>query len=54
MILSDLNISTQSVADGDHGDELKLELNAIDMQYCQSFHELLRMWEEAMENAKKK
>jgi len=26
MILADLNISTQSVADGDHGDELKLEL----------------------------
>ncbi|KAF2298043.1 hypothetical protein GH714_007888 [Hevea brasiliensis] len=34
--------------------ELKLELNAIDMQYNQSFQELLRMREEAIENAKKK
>ncbi|KAJ9173768.1 hypothetical protein P3X46_016873 [Hevea brasiliensis] len=34
--------------------ELKLELNAIDMQYNQCFQELLRMREEAIENAKKK
>ncbi|KAF7113069.1 hypothetical protein RHSIM_RhsimUnG0163800 [Rhododendron simsii] len=52
--VSSLSFSTQSVADGDQRDELKLELDAIDMQYRQSFHELLRMREEAMENVKKK
>ncbi|KAG5563530.1 hypothetical protein RHGRI_006086 [Rhododendron griersonianum] len=40
--------------DGDQRDELKLELDAIDMQYRRSFNELLRMREEAMENVKKK
>ncbi|KAG5563524.1 hypothetical protein RHGRI_006082 [Rhododendron griersonianum] len=52
--VSSLSFSTQSVGDGDQRDELKLELDAIDMQYRQSFHELLRMREEAMENVKKK
>ncbi|KAH7840315.1 hypothetical protein Vadar_015509 [Vaccinium darrowii] len=35
-------------------DELKQELDTIDMQYRQSLDELLRMWDEAMENVKKK
>ncbi|KAF2313505.1 hypothetical protein GH714_011292 [Hevea brasiliensis] len=34
--------------------DLKMELDAIDMQYNQCFQELLRMREEAIENAKKK
>lgn len=38
----------------DNLSELKLELNAIDMQYNQCFKELSRMREEAIENAKKK
>ncbi|CAL1386600.1 unnamed protein product [Linum trigynum] len=36
------------------GDELQLELAAIDMQYSMLFQELSRMREEAMENAKMK
>ncbi|KAF7114759.1 hypothetical protein RHSIM_RhsimUnG0077600 [Rhododendron simsii] len=31
--VSSLSLSTQSVADGDQRDELKLELDAIDIQY---------------------
>ncbi|KAH7840414.1 hypothetical protein Vadar_016496 [Vaccinium darrowii] len=48
------SLSTQSVADRGHSDELKQELDTIDMQYRQSLDELLRMREEAMENVKKK
>ncbi|KDP25235.1 hypothetical protein JCGZ_20391 [Jatropha curcas] len=43
-----------SLANEDQQDELKLELDAIDMQYNHCFRELLRMREEAIENAKKK
>ncbi|XP_050228315.1 serine/threonine-protein kinase WNK8 isoform X2 [Mercurialis annua] len=35
-------------------DALKLEIDAIDMQYNQCFRELLKMREEAIENAKRK
>ncbi|KAF5935277.1 hypothetical protein HYC85_026406 [Camellia sinensis] len=53
--LGSLSISTQSVAAyEDQCDELKLELDAIEMQYRQSLHKLIRMREEAIENAKKK
>lgn len=51
--VSSLSFATQPVEDGDQREELKLELDAIDMQYRQSFHELLRMRAEAMENVKK-
>ncbi|CAK9169336.1 unnamed protein product [Ilex paraguariensis] len=37
-----------------HCHELKLKLNAIEMQYHQYCHELLKMSEEAEENAKKR
>ncbi|KAL6986468.1 non-specific serine,threonine protein kinase [Sarracenia purpurea var. burkii] len=52
--LGSLSISAQSGEDGNLLDELKLELDAIDMQYNQFFHELLRKKEEAIEMAKKK
>ncbi|XP_048229770.1 probable serine/threonine-protein kinase WNK10 isoform X2 [Ricinus communis] len=41
-------------AKGEVQDDLKLELDAIDMQYNQCFRELSMMREEAIENAKKK
>ncbi|EEF29545.1 probable serine/threonine-protein kinase WNK10 [Ricinus communis] len=40
------------LANGDEQDELKMELNSIDMYYSQCFQELLRMKEEAIRNAK--
>uniref|UniRef100_A0A5B6Z5G1 non-specific serine/threonine protein kinase n=1 Tax=Davidia involucrata TaxID=16924 RepID=A0A5B6Z5G1_DAVIN len=52
--LSLLSTSSQSVADKDQFDELKLELNAIDTQYHQCFRQLMRMRGEAIEDAKKK
>ncbi|EOY23931.1 hypothetical protein QUC31_008506 [Theobroma cacao] len=48
------SICSLSLADKDQVDELKLELDAIDTQYHQCFQELMRMREEAMENAKKR
>ncbi|GMJ00462.1 EMF1-Interacting Protein 1, with no lysine (K) kinase 8 [Hibiscus trionum] len=48
------SISCQSLADKDRLDELKSELDAIDSQYQQCFEELVRMKEEAMENARKR
>ncbi|GKV03995.1 hypothetical protein SLEP1_g16214 [Rubroshorea leprosula] len=45
---------SQSVAEKDQSDELKLELDAIDSQFHHCFQELMRMREEAIENAKKK
>ena len=41
-------------SNGELQDALKLELDAINVQYNQCFHELLRMRDEAVENAKKK
>ncbi|CAJ2668488.1 unnamed protein product [Trifolium pratense] len=38
----------------DHLNELQLELEAIDIQYQQSFRELVKMREEAIENVKKR
>lgn len=49
-----LSVGTQYLGDGDQHDGLKMELDAIDMEYCQQFRELIRMREEAIENAKKK
>ncbi|XWS61549.1 hypothetical protein CRYUN_Cryun07bG0134600 [Craigia yunnanensis] len=43
-----------SLADKDKFDELKLELDGINTQYHQCFQELMKMREEAMENAKKR
>ncbi|XP_031131038.1 probable serine/threonine-protein kinase WNK10 isoform X1 [Ipomoea triloba] len=57
---NDMNIciSSLSVADKDndkdHYVDLKQEIDAIDMQYQQCCRELVRMREEAIENAKKK
>ena len=48
------SICSLSLADKDKFDELKLELDAIDTQYHQCFQELMRMREEATENAKKR
>ncbi|XVF51242.1 hypothetical protein PTKIN_Ptkin04bG0168700 [Pterospermum kingtungense] len=48
------SISSLFLAEKDKFDELKLELDAIDSQYHQCFQELIRMREEAMENAKKR
>ncbi|XWS48757.1 hypothetical protein CRYUN_Cryun13aG0103400 [Craigia yunnanensis] len=48
------SICSLSLADKDKFNELKLELDAIDSQCHQRFQELLRMREEAMENAKKR
>ncbi|PSS11232.1 Serine/threonine-protein kinase [Actinidia chinensis var. chinensis] len=52
--LGSLSISNPPVADEDLGNDLKLELDAIDMQYRHFLSELVRMREEAIENAKKK
>ncbi|KAH1075234.1 hypothetical protein J1N35_027562 [Gossypium stocksii] len=48
------SIGSLSLADKDKLEELKSELDAIDSQYQQCFQELLRMREEAMENARKR
>lgn len=40
--------------DQDHLDELQLEIEAIEIQYQQSFRELMKMREEAIENVKKR
>ncbi|KAL5750104.1 hypothetical protein ACOSP7_024707 [Xanthoceras sorbifolium] len=48
------SISSLSLADKDQCDELKLELDAINLQYQHCFQELLRMREEAIENARKR
>ncbi|XP_065858501.1 serine/threonine-protein kinase WNK8 isoform X2 [Euphorbia lathyris] len=48
-------LNALSLAKGEEQeDELKLELDAIDMQYNQCFRELVRLREEAIEGAKKK
>ena len=52
--LSLSSICSLSLADKGQDDELKLELDAIDTQYNQRFIELLRMREEAIENARKR
>ncbi|XP_021888162.1 serine/threonine-protein kinase WNK8 [Carica papaya] len=52
--LSLSSICSLSLADKDQYDELKLELDAIDAQYHQCFQELVRMREEAIENAKRR
>ncbi|KAA8526101.1 hypothetical protein F0562_007799 [Nyssa sinensis] len=49
-----LSACCQSVADKDQSEELKLELDAIDTQYHQCFQQLVRMREEAIEDAKKR
>jgi WNK lysine deficient protein kinase len=43
-----------SSQDQDHLNELELELEAIEIQYQQSFRELVKMREEAIENVKKR
>ncbi|KAK8521024.1 hypothetical protein V6N12_004943 [Hibiscus sabdariffa] len=48
------SIDCLSIADRDKLEELKLELDVIDSQYQQCFQELVRMREEAMENARKR
>ncbi|XVF12901.1 hypothetical protein REPUB_Repub08aG0159700 [Reevesia pubescens] len=48
------SICSLSVADKDKFNDLKLELDAIDSQYHQCFQELMRLREEAKENAKKR
>lgn len=48
------SICSLSLADKNEIDELKLELDAIDLQYHRCFCELLRMREEAIESVKKK
>ncbi|XP_035550013.1 probable serine/threonine-protein kinase WNK10 isoform X2 [Juglans regia] len=48
------SICSLSLADEDQDSELKLELASIDTQYHQRLIELLRMREEAIENAKRK
>ncbi|KAL0313405.1 UNVERIFIED_CONTAM: Serine/threonine-protein kinase WNK8 [Sesamum radiatum] len=51
-----LSISSLSLTDKENElrDDLKVELDAIDLQYQQRCHELLKMRELAIENAKKK
>lgn len=51
-----LSISSLSLTDKENElcDDLKLELNAIDLQYQQRCRELLKIREAAIENAKKK
>ncbi|KAJ4953264.1 hypothetical protein NE237_030096 [Protea cynaroides] len=46
--------SSLSLSDKDEDAELRLELDAIESQYQQWIHELLRMREEAVESAKKR
>lgn len=46
------SICSLSLAEKDKFEELKLELDVIDSQYRQCFQDLMRMREEAMENAK--
>ncbi|TKY47939.1 Serine/threonine-protein kinase WNK8 [Spatholobus suberectus] len=43
-----------TLVDKDHSNELQLELEAIETQYQQCFRELVKMREEAMENAKRR
>lgn len=52
--LSFSSISSLSLADKEHSDGLKLELDAINSKYQQCFQELLRQREEEMENARKR
>lgn len=52
--LSLSSFSTLSLEERDHHDELKLEIDAIDLQYHQCLCELSRMREEAIESAKKR
>lgn len=52
--LSLSSFSTLSVEERDHYDELKMEIDAIDLQYHQCLCELSRMREEAIESAKKR
>ncbi|KAL9319524.1 hypothetical protein ACSQ67_011363 [Phaseolus vulgaris] len=46
--------SSLNLVDKDPSDELQLELEAIETQYQQCFHELVKMREEAIENAKRR
>ncbi|GAV68706.1 Pkinase domain-containing protein [Cephalotus follicularis] len=48
------SICLLSLVDKEECEELKLELDAIETQYHQCFRELLKMREEAVENAKKR
>ncbi|XP_047180366.1 serine/threonine-protein kinase WNK8-like [Vigna umbellata] len=43
-----------TIVDKDPSDDLQLELEAIETQYQQCFHELVKMREEAIENAKRR
>ncbi|XP_059662165.1 serine/threonine-protein kinase WNK8 [Cornus florida] len=52
--LSLLSMSSQFPTDKDECKELKFELGAIDSQYHECFRQLIRMREEAIENARKK
>lgn len=52
--LSLSSFSTLSLEERDHQDELKMEIDAIDLQYHQCLCELSRMREEAIESAKKR
>ncbi|KAM7525930.1 hypothetical protein LguiA_015832 [Lonicera macranthoides] len=49
-----LSVSSLSIASEDSYQDLKLELNAIDLQYQRCCHQLLRMREEAIENARRR
>ncbi|KAG7017040.1 Serine/threonine-protein kinase WNK8 [Cucurbita argyrosperma subsp. argyrosperma] len=52
--MSSSNFSSLSLEERDHQDELKMEIDAIDLQYHQCLCELSRMREEAIESAKKR
>lgn len=54
LYLSLSSMSSLSLTDKEPCDDLKVELDAIDTQYHNRLQELLRMREEAMENARKK
>lgn len=49
-----LSVSSLSLASEDSYQDLKLELDAIDIQYQRCCNQLLRMREEAIENARKR
>ncbi|XP_027343788.1 serine/threonine-protein kinase WNK8-like isoform X2 [Abrus precatorius] len=49
-----LSKCSHTLVDNDHSNELQLELEAIETQYRQCFSELVKMREEAIENAKRR
>ena len=48
------SICSLTLADVDNSDELQLELDAIETQYDQCFRELVKMRDDAIENAKRR